>query len=244
MVRLINEALDKLPVHRGVVYRNIGFYAKDEFEAFVESLSTGAVEGKAFTSASKIKGAYDVEMPYNAHYEIESITGRDIEQYGEQSEKEVLFKRCTLFEVVNVRVSENTAYVVLKESASNEITDTGYEFDDSQNFNGNSRQAGYEGRSEELSVRASAVRGGSSAYDKVFQKQSRSNGGAGYGGSRRYNAGSDQKAGNDSYTEGYDVSDWLSAQYIHDGKSKTGVGKRVKNIMQLCIALIKSPLLA
>ncbi len=235
-VQLINEALEKLPVYRGTVYRNIGFYTKEEFEAFVASLETGIVVEKAFTSSSKIKGAYDVEMPFNAHYEIESKTGKDIEQYGEKSEKEVLFKSGTSFDVVNVKVLGNTVDIILKESAVDEITDTRYGFNDAQNFERNHSQFRYVPKRERISIRASAVRGGGSTYDRIFQKESDGYGKRSHSGSRRHNAEGNEKAWDDSHTEGYDVSYRLSAEDADVSKNKMTTAKRVKNIMQLYVA--------
>ena len=76
-VKMLNRALDKFPVYKGAVYRNIGFATKEEFEQFVSKYGNSeAIKHEAFTSASKTSDAYEVDLPYIVHYEILSITAK------------------------------------------------------------------------------------------------------------------------------------------------------------------------
>lgn len=93
-VKALNNALDKLPAHRGVVYRkaNLNTAAASLYE--VGSI----VEERGFTSSAKSQGVWSGDY----HYEIESRTGRDISHISSSpGEKEVLFKSGTRFEVVS-----------------------------------------------------------------------------------------------------------------------------------------------
>ena len=89
----LNNALDKLPVHAGTVYRKVGASVPHHLyqpgKVFVES---------GFMSTSKDTGVWAGEVRFT----IKSKTGRDIQKISSNShEEEVLFKSGTRFKIVS-----------------------------------------------------------------------------------------------------------------------------------------------
>ena len=96
-VNNLDNALLKLPIYQGLVYRNISFDdfgGKEEFDAFIEEHNVGnIVSYKAFTSASTKRDGYVVEGNYIVGMAIESVNARDVDGYGNNFESEVIFLR-------------------------------------------------------------------------------------------------------------------------------------------------------
>ncbi|WP_460701034.1 ADP-ribosyltransferase [Nocardia thraciensis] len=91
----IRAALEKLPDHKGVVYR--GTYLSDDMLALYQK--GNVVRDRAFLSTAANPHA---RFPGNAQFRIVSRTGKDISKYTiKKEEQEVLFKEETPFEVVN-----------------------------------------------------------------------------------------------------------------------------------------------
>lgn len=91
----IRTALEKLPDHKGVVYR--GTHLPDDILALHQK--GNVVRDLAFLSAAANPHA---RFPGNAQFRIVSRTGKDISGYTiKKEEQEVLFKEETPFEVVN-----------------------------------------------------------------------------------------------------------------------------------------------
>ena len=127
IIKHLDSALEKLPQHKGKVYRTVSFddvsYAEEEYNTFIEQHTAGSfVAYKAYTSASsKIDGH---PMPDNTKYgvmlEIEGESGRDVEGFGNNFEKEVVYPRGCCFVVTEVSTdSEGIPYIKIKETQGN-----------------------------------------------------------------------------------------------------------------------------
>ncbi len=121
----LDRALENLPTYQGKVYRNIQFdgfgdaEARDAFMA--EHVVGNGVQYDAYTSTSKDIHGYVLDGKYAVHLEIESISGRDTNGHGSDSESEVLFPRDTYFVVNNIIYDENrTPTLYLTEANTNE----------------------------------------------------------------------------------------------------------------------------
>lgn len=123
IIQNLKSALVKLPSYSGKVYRNMGFYFKEQFENFIkEHNGEDKVTYKGFTSASKTVDGYNIgkdSMPYLVHYEIESLNAKDIEKYGITSEREVLFDTDTEFKINSFEVKGNEIFIKCEENAKN-----------------------------------------------------------------------------------------------------------------------------
>lgn len=97
----IDSALEKLPIYKGKVYRNLGFDdfgGKEDMDALIAEHEIGSpVSYGAYTSSSKSTEGHPISGEYVVNLEIESITGRELSGYGNNSEQEVLFPRNTYF---------------------------------------------------------------------------------------------------------------------------------------------------
>lgn len=97
----LDEALPKLPIYKGTVYRNIGFDdfgGQEAFDAFMEEhVEGGIVIYDAYTSTSTEVDGYPVEGKYVIHMIIEGQRGHNLEGYGDNCESEVLFGRNATF---------------------------------------------------------------------------------------------------------------------------------------------------
>jgi predicted RNA methylase len=97
----LDSALEKLPIYTGKVYRNLSFDdfgGKEDMDAFVAKHEIGLpVLYGAYTSSSKSTEGHPINGEYVVNLEIESITGREMSGYGNNSEQEILFSRNALF---------------------------------------------------------------------------------------------------------------------------------------------------
>ena len=95
------SGLEKLPVYKGKVYRNIifdGLGDKAARDAFVRSHVIGEwITYEGFTSASTAVDGYPLDGDFVVHMEIESVNGRDLSGYGNNFESEVLLTRQSQF---------------------------------------------------------------------------------------------------------------------------------------------------
>jgi len=116
-------ALEKLPKHKGKVYRTVSFDdlfdAEEEYNTFLEEHSEGNVVCyDAYTSTSAKSDGHP--MPENTKYgitlEIECENGRDIDGFGNNFENEVLYPREFSFVVTEVSTdSDGRPYIKVKE---------------------------------------------------------------------------------------------------------------------------------
>lgn len=104
----LDSALEKLPVHRGTVYRNLGFDdfgGKEDQDAFVAQHQVGVpIRYGAYASSSTTPDGHPIEGEYIVNLEIESVYGRDMEGVGDNFEKEVLFGRNAWFVPTEITV--------------------------------------------------------------------------------------------------------------------------------------------
>ncbi len=109
IVKSLDSALEKLPKHKGTIYRTVSFDdlfdAEEEYNSFLDTHEVGSfVAYKAYTSASSKSDGHP--MPDNTKYgitlEIEGENGRDIDGFGNNFEKEVVCPRGIGFVVTNV----------------------------------------------------------------------------------------------------------------------------------------------
>ena len=121
----LDSALKKLPVHKGKLYRNIGFdlfggkEARDEFMA--QHIVGMPVRYDAYTSTSTKVDGYIVDDDFAVHMEIEGINGRDMAGIGNNFEDEVLFQRESYFIVDKIEYSEDgTPYIYMTEVSNEE----------------------------------------------------------------------------------------------------------------------------
>ena len=95
------SGLEKLPVYKGKVYRNImfdGFGDKAARDAFVRSHVIGEwITYEGFTSTSTAVDGYPLDGDFVVHMEIESVNGRDLSGYGNNFESEVLLTHPSQF---------------------------------------------------------------------------------------------------------------------------------------------------
>ncbi|MFR1435708.1 MAG: ADP-ribosyltransferase, partial [Acutalibacteraceae bacterium] len=109
-VELLDSAIEKLPVFRGEVYRNLvfdDFGGKSAFDAFMEQNAEGYyVAFSAYSSASTAIDGYPVEGTYTAHMIMQSERAHDVEGFGNNFESEVIFARDSLFFIEKVTTDE------------------------------------------------------------------------------------------------------------------------------------------
>lgn len=120
IVEQLDSALNKLPAYRGRVYRNIQFdglgdsRARDEFVA--QHIVGEKVHYQAYTSTSTVSDGYPLEGRYQVHFVIDGQSGRDMDGFGNNFEKEILFARDTIFEIADIKYSQNgTPTIYMKE---------------------------------------------------------------------------------------------------------------------------------
>lgn len=123
IVHNLDSALKKLPVFKGTVYRNISFDGMGDKQARDELVSSHVVGGimkyRAYTSTSFKEDGYPVDGEYTVHFEIESVTGRDMDRHGNNDESEVLFPRGSKFMVTDVAYADDgTPTIHLKEEGN------------------------------------------------------------------------------------------------------------------------------
>ena len=107
----LDKVLEKLPIHKGKVYRNVifdGFGDQEARDAFVAGYSVEEpVRHEAYTSSSTRTDGYVLEGDYVVHMEIESVNGRDVDGYGNNFESEVLFPRKSYFETDRIEYADD-----------------------------------------------------------------------------------------------------------------------------------------
>jgi hypothetical protein len=104
------RALDRMPDHRGIVFRGENAYGDTSYLDAYQPGST--VTNRAFTSADR-----DAAFPGNVVYQIESLHGkgvRDISVYG-NVENEVLFRPGTSFEVLSRTMENGQTEIIMRE---------------------------------------------------------------------------------------------------------------------------------
>lgn len=105
-VENLDNALSKLPIHRGTVYRNIvfdGIGGEKGYNAFLdEHKPDSPILYKAFTSASTKKDGYLLDGALVVRMVIESVNARDVDGYGSNLESEVIFPRNSTYIVKSV----------------------------------------------------------------------------------------------------------------------------------------------
>ena len=107
-MRALDAALDKLPEHRGVVYRSVSSFGIDDVDAFIKSHLIGAPRKFPSYISSNINEVYDKSM--EIQYIIISRHGRDISKFNPiPGENEVLFRRNTIF--VTTKIEGHTIYM-------------------------------------------------------------------------------------------------------------------------------------
>lgn len=119
-VLALDGALEKIPVYKGDLYRNITFdMSSDEaYNRFVKEHQQGnVVLYPQFSSASKSKDGYLVDGEKIIHYVIESISGRDISGsgFGAEGEEEVMLQRNSRFKVVGVVAKGLELFLTVKQ---------------------------------------------------------------------------------------------------------------------------------
>ncbi len=114
IVRLLDSALEKLPKHKGKVYRTVSFddlfNSEEEYNTFLEEHSEGNfVAYNAYTSTSAKADGHPVpdDTKYGVTLEIECENGRDIDGFGNNFENEVLYPRGFSFVVTEVSTDSN-----------------------------------------------------------------------------------------------------------------------------------------
>lgn len=120
----LDAALEKLPVHTGTVYRNLGFDdfgGKEAMDAFVAQHAEGEpIRYGSYPSSSKVVDGHPIDGEYVVNLEIESVTGRDMEGFGNNFEDEVLFGRKTWFIPTKITVgADGRPLIVMKEAIAN-----------------------------------------------------------------------------------------------------------------------------
>ena len=128
IVQLLDSALEKLPVHRGTVYRTVSFddlfNPEEEYNAFLEGHIDGAVVlYKAYTSTSSSIDGHPMpdDTKYGITLEVEGENGRDVDGFGDNFEKEVVYPRGLRFAVTEVGTDSNgRPYIKVKEIIEND----------------------------------------------------------------------------------------------------------------------------
>ncbi|MBE7020893.1 MAG: M48 family metallopeptidase [Ruminococcaceae bacterium] len=190
----LNKALDKIPKFAGKVYRNITFYfqGKEFFDEFVNSHIVGEKKCyHAFASASKTVDGYEIDADLTVHFEIDSVSAADIEQYGLVDEREVLFKTTVEFDVLSVENHGSYANIKLKEVSEN----VGYEKTDSAGNDGKNQDGfkttgmgeGYNGNGKGIYHKTPIVRERGNSNDRILKEQSPGNSGRYGNNNRGYN---------------------------------------------------------
>lgn len=107
-LKKLNEALDVLPKHEGVVYRRASL-SPDTLAKYQPGM---VVEEHSFTSAAKKKGVWSGDV----HYTIKSTSARDVQwMSSHKNEHEVVFKSDTRFLVTNVKKEGGNTHIEMED---------------------------------------------------------------------------------------------------------------------------------
>jgi len=207
LVELLNTALDKFEKYRGVVYRNIALSNESKFNEFISKYSkSDKISYSSFLSASKITDGYIVDAEYKVHYEIQSKSASDVEMIGLKEEREVLFKPNTEFKIKDIQIVGKTVNITLEEESKSEITGTKHNGYNTQSTEERNIETEHGTEREGVSSGTSALRGRSSADDRVSNEEPDSVRERSDSESGRNNVRSNEETWNDSDTEGPSVS--------------------------------------
>ncbi len=216
MIGNLNNALEKFPIYKGKVYRNISFdfQGQEEFEKFINEHTEGKIISyPAFTSASKSADGYIVGGELLVHMEINNISGRDVSDIGIAEEQEVLFKTNSSFKASSVTYYGKAVNIILEE-VSNGTNNKGKdettgEFKNdrkhSEKFEGKGEQVERIGRHEEIFGSSSIVRERGTANDSISGQQSEHNKGTSGKSVFSNNTEHDERIGHDSDRTGLPV---------------------------------------
>lgn len=128
IVELLDSALKKLPMHTGKTYRTVSFYdlfdAEGEYNEFLEQHILGnIIKYDAYTSASTELDGHPMtdDTKYGVTLEIDGVSGRDFEGFGDNTEKEVVYPRGLSVIVTDVGKDVNgRPYIKVKEIIEND----------------------------------------------------------------------------------------------------------------------------
>ena len=113
IVKHLDSVLGKLPVYKGIVYRNIGFDTQEELDAAVEEYENNPFKKPLqYISSSTDKDGYILEKPFVATLIMRSVNGRDIGGFGNNFESEILFPRNSRFEVNKINYSNKANPII------------------------------------------------------------------------------------------------------------------------------------
>lgn len=119
----LDNALSKLPLYEGVVYRNLSFddVGEDEYNAFLKKHQVGKpIVYRAYTSASTKINGHPVKGNLVVRMVVQSINARNVDGYGNNFENEVIFPRKTAYRVEKVVENKKGQPVIyVKEVADN-----------------------------------------------------------------------------------------------------------------------------
>ena len=122
-VKNLDSALGKLPKYQGKVYRNISldYLSESEYNEFLQLHAEGEdVHYSAYTSTSISKEGYPIDGERVVHFEIESVTGADLDGYGNNFESEILIPRDAIFTVERIETgADGCPVIVMKEVSGN-----------------------------------------------------------------------------------------------------------------------------
>ncbi len=127
IVDAIDSALEKVPVYKGKVYRNISFDGFGDKAARDSFLSNHIIQEdilySAYTSTSSSVDGYPIDGEYIVHFEIDSISGKNMDGIGNNFESEVLFPRDTGFIVNDITYDNSgTPTIYLTEAVNEQAT--------------------------------------------------------------------------------------------------------------------------
>ena len=131
----LDSALEKLPLYKGKIYRNLSFFEKEEFDTFVAQHIEGLpVYYDAYTSASTKHDGYTVDGAYIVHIIIpNSGSAHDANGFGNNFENEVICPRNSKFVVDNVYFDESgTPTITLREGKYDEARNDGQLYSEKQ----------------------------------------------------------------------------------------------------------------
>lgn len=106
-VEALDQAIQKLPVYRGTVYRRMTFDMAGEvaLEAFLAEHEPGeTIRYPAFTSASTKSDGYPIDGKLTVTLIIQSESGRNLDGHGNNIEQEIVFKRESRFFIERIEI--------------------------------------------------------------------------------------------------------------------------------------------
>lgn len=111
LINNLDKALDKFPKYEGNVTRSI-MLDKDILKDFLEHHKVGNnVIYKTYTSTT-VGNRYNDDSNVELH--IKSKSGKDIRKFNKE-EQEILFKRNTKFQVINLKIINNIYHIFMEE---------------------------------------------------------------------------------------------------------------------------------